>query len=593
MKDNTRIKLFLSAIILCFALSYNTFTQDVPWWQSWEKHPENPILESGPNGGWYELLFDPVVIHENDTFKMWFGAIGDYTARQVGHATSVDGIDWNIHPFPVIHGGATGDWDKHKGPGTVIRVDDTLKMWYYGMPGGLENSAVGYAWSLDGIDWEKYSGNPVLVKGPPGSWDDYGVGYVPKVWYDGTTYHMWYGAIVETMPFEKFEIGYATSPDGIHWEKDTANNPVIQRGPYGSFYDERMFPGIPVHYEGQLHMLFSGSDGDSLMYRYTRIGHAFSDDKVNWTIDEDTAMDVGLPGTWDADRVYISSTVYHEGRYKAWYCGVGVDNMPQIGYAYSDSVYQCAPGGLTFTSQAEIDEFPNTYYYCTEILGDVIINGSDINNLYGLSQITSIGGDLKIYGNDVLTNLAGLDNVAYLGGSLKIGDSTNFGTIGNPALTDLLDLNENLSINGNLFIAYNNSLSACHATAICEYLNNPPGNINIHDNAVGCNSHQEVKSICFPSVDEFLKKINFNTYPNPSSGELHLRFSLLAPRSSLFEMYSIQGMKVRTLLDQVQQPGAHELSIDISDLPAGMYFVRMQIDMQVETVKVVKASSRL
>jgi hypothetical protein len=507
---------------------------------------------------------------------MWFGAMGEYTARQIGYAWSLDGINWNMHPFPVIEGGITGDWDKHKGPGTVIRINDTLRMWYYGMPSGLENSAVGYAWSMDGLNWNLHS-DPVLEKGSPGSWDDYGVGYVPKVRYDDSVYHLWYGAIVQTWPFEKFEIGYASSYDGINWIKDSINNPVIQRGSFGTFYDERVFPCIPIHYEDQLHMLFSGSDGDSLMFRYTRIGYAFSDDGVNWTIHEDTAMDVGETGSWESDRIYISSIVYHAGRYKAWYCGVGVDNFPQIGYAESDPVYQCVPDGITFSSQSDIDEFPSTYYYCTEIVGDVVIRGSDINNINGLSQITSIGGSLSIYGNDILTNLAGLGNLTSIGGSLKIGDSTALGTFGNPALTNLMDLNEELFIDSNLFIANNINLSQCHATAICDYLSNPPGSIDIHGNAVGCNNQQQVQDSCIGvHIDEISHFNIISIFPNPCSGAVHLRYQIKDKGYQIFDLYHISGSLIKKLLNEEKMPGVYEMEMDVSDLQAGVYFVRIQ-----------------
>ena len=80
-------------------------------------------------------------------------------------------------------------------------------------------------------------------------------------------------------------------------------------------------------------------------------------------------------------------------------------------------------------------------------------------------------------------------------------------------------------------------------------------------------------------------------YPNPSSGTIHLRYSLLAPRTSLLEVYSIQGIKLRTLLSEVQQPGEYELTFDISSLPAGIYFVNIQIGRQVEAIKIAKVDS--
>lgn len=64
----------------------------------------------------------------------------------------------------------------------------------------------------------------------------------------------------------------------------------------------------------------------------------------------------------------------------------GVTNM----YAQS-----CLPDGITFTTQAQIDSFQINYPGCTEIEGSVDIYSDDIQNLQGLSVVTSIGGSLQ------------------------------------------------------------------------------------------------------------------------------------------------------------------------------------------------------
>ena len=51
----------------------------------------------------------------------------------------------------------------------------------------------------------------------------------------------------------------------------------------------------------------------------------------------------------------------------------------------------CLPEGITFNTQAQIDNFQTNYPNCTEIEGGVQITGDDITNLDGLSVITSIG----------------------------------------------------------------------------------------------------------------------------------------------------------------------------------------------------------
>ena len=49
---------------------------------------------------------------------------------------------------------------------------------------------IGYATSLDGIVWEKYHANPVLGPGASGTWDGDGVAH-PAVLFDGVEYQMW------------------------------------------------------------------------------------------------------------------------------------------------------------------------------------------------------------------------------------------------------------------------------------------------------------------------------------------------------------------------------------------------------------------
>lgn len=69
--------------------------------------------------------------------------------------------------------------------------------------------------------FQPYATNPILRRGEPGSWDEWAVGSMSVV-KAGNTFHMYY----EGWGSKTIEIGHATSPDGIHWQKDAAN-PVI------------------------------------------------------------------------------------------------------------------------------------------------------------------------------------------------------------------------------------------------------------------------------------------------------------------------------------------------------------------------------
>ena len=113
----------------------------------------------------------------------------------------------------------------------------------------------------------------------------------------------------------------------------------------------------------------------------------------------------------------------------------------------------CFPDGIVFSTQEEIDNFPINYPFCSEIEGNVEIEGDDITNLDSLMVLTSIGGELIIKNNDALVSLAGLDSI-------------NPGSISYLQITD------------------NDNLSTCNVTSVCEYLAGPNPYVEINNNAV-------------------------------------------------------------------------------------------------------------
>ncbi len=126
----------------------------------------------------------------------------------------------------------------------------------------------------------------------------------------------------------------------------------------------------------------------------------------------------------------------------------------------------CLQGGITFETQEQIDNFASEYSSCKKINGDLIIqsNGSNITNLDGLSQLTSINGLLKIQSNPDLISLNGLENLDFRCiSALEIIDNT--------------------------------SLAICDEINICNYLEEG-GAATITNNATGCNTISELLEQC-------------------------------------------------------------------------------------------------
>jgi hypothetical protein len=163
----------------------------------------------------------------------------------------------------------------------------------------------------------------------------------------------------------------------------------------------------------------------------------------------------------------------------------------------------CLPEGITFTTQNQVDSFQIVYPGCFRIEGNVTIgnpDGTDIDSLGGLSVLTSIGGSLRLGGNQHLESLDGLNNLDSIGQDLqldmKVSDQYSIYWVGNDSLVSLTGL-ENLNyIGGNLEIINNLQLSSCEIHPFCDYFSNPNGVVSIYDNGPGCSSVVELSNGC-------------------------------------------------------------------------------------------------
>jgi predicted GH43/DUF377 family glycosyl hydrolase len=214
----------------------------------WTKYTGNPIItpsepwEGGPDGRVGEIT-PTTVLKENGIYKMWYHSIDLRKVRRIGYATSHDGLHWKKYPSnPILKPGGRGHWDAGGiGEPMVIKVNSDYYMYYMRTTG---KHGVGLALSPDGINWTKYSGNPILTVGPKGSWDDTWM-EVGGVVYDGKNFHMWYRA--QNRRFDGGGIGYAWSPDGKNWLK-SPKNPLLKKppSPIGKGDDHGMEGGINV-----------------------------------------------------------------------------------------------------------------------------------------------------------------------------------------------------------------------------------------------------------------------------------------------------------------------------------------------------------
>jgi hypothetical protein len=77
-------------------------------------------------------------------------------------------------------------------------------------------------------------------------------------------------------------------------------------------------------------------------------------------------------------------------------------------------------------------------------------------------------------------------------------------------------------------------------------------------------------------------------YPNPCSGTTCLRYQINDKRYLISDLFSISGMRIRRLLNEEKSAGTYELEVDMTGLPAGVYFCTMQTGDVMQTAKIIK-----
>ncbi len=160
-----------------------------------------------------------------------------------------------------------------------------------------ERYAIGYAESPDGIHWERYPGNPVLF--PTGlGWEREGVGFPTVIRVDGR-YYMYFTMLKRARAHRDAAIGLAISDDGVRWERV---GPVLLPGSAG-VWDSRaaVSPEVFVSGDGTWHMLYAGGrDFPGDPDGRWAILHAESEDGIYWRADPEPVIVGELVGMEDA-----------------------------------------------------------------------------------------------------------------------------------------------------------------------------------------------------------------------------------------------------------------------------------------------------
>jgi predicted GH43/DUF377 family glycosyl hydrolase len=267
----------IAALVTAMCLGGSAFGQSMPDGPL-VRYSGNPLLTKGPTGSYDQLKIGPRAILREapNVWKMWYEAVPGGNQSAAAYATSTDGLNWTKYAgnpvmSPSVAWEGAGGTNHEDSPTSVLKEDGLYKLWYHGISGTTRQ--IGYAESPDGLNWTKYSGNPVLAPGPAGAWDADTV-CEPRVIHTGNQYVMFY-----THCEGSHGIGLATSNDGKTWTK-YAGNPVLTVGPSGA-WDSLQVSWGEVYYDGQrFFMWYPGHDNSANGFS---LGVATSTDGKNWT----------------------------------------------------------------------------------------------------------------------------------------------------------------------------------------------------------------------------------------------------------------------------------------------------------------------
>jgi formylglycine-generating enzyme required for sulfatase activity/predicted GH43/DUF377 family glycosyl hydrolase len=191
---------------------------------------------------------------------------------------------------PVFGPGKPGDWDDQGcGCFSLAKVGEQFMLWYNASSKRQKGWQIGLATSTDGIEWNRSAANPIM-----------GSGGMPSVLKDGDSYHMLYSAGGGFM--------LAKSPDGVTWKQHgtgpvlcgvgESNDPCLQK-----FGDQ-----FVLWYCGKV-------DG------HYRILRATSRDCIQWESDPTPVIPLGAEGEFDSNGHAGPEVLKVEDTYFLFYLG--------------------------------------------------------------------------------------------------------------------------------------------------------------------------------------------------------------------------------------------------------------------------------
>lgn len=291
-----------------------------------------PQRHALPNGC-TDFAQSPQALVCDDFVRIYFSTRSrDASGQFLSHIAFVD-VDRRLENIvgvatgTVIPLGGLGCFDEHGiFPINVVHHGDRTTAFTCGWSRRASvpvETAIGLAESHDGgLTFTRVGAGPVMGPTPE---EPFLVGDPFVVVRDGQ-WHMWYiygtswvDSPGDPGPARVYKIAYASSVDGVTWQRDGEQIVADAIGP-----DECQALPTVFEHDGRWHMYFCyrhATDFRRNRDRGYRLGYAWSDDRRGWTRDDAAAgIDVS-PSGWDADMLCYPHVFWCDGRAYMLYNG--------------------------------------------------------------------------------------------------------------------------------------------------------------------------------------------------------------------------------------------------------------------------------
>lgn len=237
----------------------------------------------------------------------------------------------------VLSVGAPGAWDSNHVIAGPVIRANAAYYMFYTGSSAPGTYQIGLATSTNGVNWTKAPANPVIPDGRSAA-----------ALYENGRFELWYESSNLT------QIRYATSPDGGTWNQSVANPALVA----GLGWDSAAIsPGAVIHNGTGYYMYYSGTTDLVL----AQGGLATSTDGLHWTKSAlNPVLPWGLSGAWDAAFLVPCGMLDAGSARVLWYVGgsSGTSYQWRLGVAVSqDGVHWTASNhtALSVSSQGGWD----------------------------------------------------------------------------------------------------------------------------------------------------------------------------------------------------------------------------------------------